>query len=91
MRLIQFVQFFAVLDRNEICMMFDRAAAITANVGAQFVDLIIPVLVKETAETLSTVKALPEKMSVLLVQVDCCKKSLISTEAICSENLPRIG
>jgi len=63
-RLTQFVQFFSVPGAEQVTQMFNRAGGILSQTG----DLIIPVLVLKDGETLQ-VKATPDRMTVLLINV----------------------
>ena len=90
-RLVQFVKVFVKPGKKQLCEMFKRANGIMVMTGAKDVDIIIPVLVLSDTETLDTVIPVPERMSVLLVQVKCYSTSR-STNAeapLCSVHLTR--
>ena len=74
-RLIQFVQVFTKPDKNQICEMFKRGAGIVVKPGSKQVDLIIPVLVVGDGENVRDVIPVPERMSVVLVQIKCYSSS----------------
>jgi len=92
-RLVQFVQFFCVPDKEQVTQMFNRACGIVANPGARFVDLIIPVLIVEKGEKLEEVIVTPDRMTAILVQVKCLKNPLGAKRAsrISSVKMPRTG
>jgi hypothetical protein len=90
-RLVQFVKVFAKPGKKQIFEMFKRAAGIVVKNGAAQVDLIIPILVLRKGEILADVVPVPERMSVLLIQIKCYSNSR-STNAegpLCSVGLTR--
>jgi len=93
MRLVQLVQVFVVPGKDQLVNMFNRSTGIVAKVGAQYVDIIIPVLVLRPGETLETVTVTPDRMSVLLVQVKYRTHGVpdMHVKQYCSTSLPRLG
>jgi hypothetical protein len=67
-RIVQFVQFFCRPDRQQVTQMFNRACGIVCEVGAPFVDLILPIFVLKDGENLDDAVVLPDQMSTLRVK-----------------------
>lgn len=70
-RLTQFVKVFAKPGKTQLCEMLRRATCTMVKNCAKQVDIIIPVLFLTAGETLNSVVPVPERMTVLLIQVKC--------------------
>jgi hypothetical protein len=92
-RIVQFVQFFCRPDRQQVTQMFNRACGIVCEVGAPFVDLILPIFVLKDGENLDDAVVLPDQMSTLLVQVKCYSRtpSVKQMGIWATSHLPRKG
>ena len=92
-RVVQFVQMFCKPTLAHVIALFQRGAAFVCKRGAQYADIIFPVIIVKPDENLSEIRPGKENLTVFLIQVKCLIKMLSSsrTVTVCSTLLQRNG